>query len=120
MGFLPELRKKDEEGGKIVAYKELSDSYLMSMTKRQIIERLRMAEHNFQTIEEAVHQQYDYTKDWHPVRRGTWIHDKKNRKAKCSECGKLRDCRSDLVYDLLCEYEHYCYNCGANMSEEET
>lgn len=35
-------------------YKIYSDSYLMSLTKKQLIEILRTAEHNFKTIEEAL------------------------------------------------------------------
>lgn len=38
-------------------YKPLSDSTLMSMTKKQIIENLRIAEHNFFAAEEALAQQ---------------------------------------------------------------
>lgn len=35
-------------------YKAYSDSYLMSLTKDQIIELLRVAEHNFFATEEAL------------------------------------------------------------------
>lgn len=35
-------------------YKAYSDSYLMSLTKAEIIELLRVAEHNFFTTEEAL------------------------------------------------------------------
>ncbi len=37
-----------------MGYKVHSDSYLMSLTKAQIIELLRVAEHNFFTTEEAL------------------------------------------------------------------
>lgn len=37
-----------------MAYKAYSDSYLMSLTKAQIIELLRVAEHNFFATEEAL------------------------------------------------------------------
>ncbi len=36
-------------------YKAKSDSYLMKMTKAEIIEELRTAEHNFFAMEEAFH-----------------------------------------------------------------
>lgn len=36
-------------------YKAKSDSYLMEMTKTEIIEELRTAEHNFFATEEAFH-----------------------------------------------------------------
>lgn len=37
-----------------MGYKPYSDSYLMSLTKSQIIELLRVAEHNFFVTEEAL------------------------------------------------------------------
>lgn len=37
-----------------MGYKAYSDSYLMSLTKEQIIELLRVAEHNFFAMEEAL------------------------------------------------------------------
>lgn len=37
-----------------MGYKPKSDSYLMSMTKAQIIEELRVAEHNFFATEEGL------------------------------------------------------------------
>ena len=37
-----------------MGYKSYSDSYLMSLTKEQIIELLRVAEHNFFATEEAL------------------------------------------------------------------
>lgn len=37
-----------------MGYKAYSDSYLMSLTKAQIIELLRVAEHNFFATEEAL------------------------------------------------------------------
>lgn len=39
-------------------YKPLSDSTLMNMTKKEIIERLRIAEHNHRVCEETIDQQY--------------------------------------------------------------
>lgn len=38
-----------------MGYKAKSDSYLMKMTKAEIIEELRTAEHNFFVTEEAYH-----------------------------------------------------------------
>ena len=37
-----------------MGYKAYSDSYLMSLTKAEIIELLRVAEHNFFAMEEAL------------------------------------------------------------------
>lgn len=39
-------------------YKPLSDSTLMNMTKKEIIEHLRIAEHNHRVCEETIDQQY--------------------------------------------------------------
>lgn len=38
-------------------YKPLADSTLMRMTKKEIIEQLRIAEHNHQAMKETVNQQ---------------------------------------------------------------
>ena len=40
-------------------YKPLSDSTLMSMSKKEIIEQLRIAEHNHEVCEETINQQYE-------------------------------------------------------------
>lgn len=39
-------------------YKPLADSTLMNMTKKEIIEHLRCAEHNHRVCEEQIEQQY--------------------------------------------------------------
>lgn len=66
-------------------YKPLSDSTLMGMTKKQIIEQLRVAEHNFFVMQDTVAQQAENVKDWIPV-------------VRCSEC------------KYHCEYDgyHHC------------
>lgn len=38
-------------------YKPLSDRTLMSMTKKEIIEHLRIAEHNYFVMKETIEQQ---------------------------------------------------------------
>ena len=40
-------------------YKPLADSTLMSMSKKEIIEQLRIAEHNHEVCEETINQQYE-------------------------------------------------------------
>lgn len=47
--------------------KKYSDSTLMRMTKAELIEQLRCAEHNREVAEEAVAQQAENLKDWEPV-----------------------------------------------------
>lgn len=50
-------------------YKSLADSTLHSMTKKEIIELLRMAERNAKVLQEHVEQQAENFKDWVPVVR---------------------------------------------------
>ena len=50
-------------------YKPLADSTLHSMTKKEIIELLRIAEHNAKASQERVEQQAENLKDWEPVVR---------------------------------------------------
>ena len=47
--------------------KKYSDSTLMRMTKADLIEQLRCAEHNQEVAEEALAQQAENLKDWKPV-----------------------------------------------------
>lgn len=47
--------------------KKYSDSTLMRMTKADLIEQLRCAEHNREVAEEALAQQAENLKDWKPV-----------------------------------------------------
>lgn len=47
--------------------KKYSDSTLMRMTKADLIEELRCAEHNREVAEEALAQQAENLKDWKPV-----------------------------------------------------
>lgn len=47
--------------------KKYSDSTLMRMTKAELIEQLRCAEHNREVAEEALAQQAENLKDWKPV-----------------------------------------------------
>lgn len=75
-------------------YKPLSDSTLMSMTKKQIIENLRIAEHNFFAAEETLAQQVENVKNWVPV-------------VRCSECKWYRD------YDV-----HYCARRGVKCPDD--
>ena len=73
-------------------YKELSDSTLMHMTKNEIIEQLRCAEHNYRSCEAQVAQQYENTKDWRPVKHGHWVFMEvdcgTDLVVKCSVCGE--------------------------------
>lgn len=48
-------------------YKPLADSTLLHMTKKELIELLRTAEHNAEVSQEWVTQQAENLKDWEPV-----------------------------------------------------
>lgn len=50
-------------------YKRYSDSTLMRLTKAELIEYIRMAEHNQDAAEETVRQQAENMKDWEPITR---------------------------------------------------
>lgn len=54
-----------------------------------------------------------------PVVHGKWIWDGKKR-AKCSICGEGIECKSEMMFILAHEKEHFCYNCGARMDLEDT
>ena len=93
-------------------YKPLADSTLQRMKKTEIIELLRIAEHNAKVAQEYVDQQAENIKDWTPVRHGRWISVPHKLARVCSVCNrdepyKFADINID-VYD-------YCPNCGAKM-----
>lgn len=50
-------------------YKFLSNSALMRLTKKQLVEQLRIAEHNWLDCEKTLRQWDENTKDWIPVTR---------------------------------------------------
>lgn len=100
-------------------YKEYSDSYLMSLTKKDIIKQLRCAEHNFRATEQMFNQHMENVKDWQPVVHAHWVkYDrfccssdgtpliKIAEEYECSKCGRVAS-----------DPEPYCH-CGAKMDEE--
>lgn len=94
-------------------YKPLADSTLMGMTKKDIIEQLRIAEHNFRAMEETVNQQAEnFIKLLAEERKhGHWTKDN-----KCSECGAQRPTQGINKWIYL--DAKYCYACGTKMDEE--
>ena len=90
-------------------YKPLADSTLMGMTKKEIIEQLRIAEHNYQAVKETVNQQAEnLIKLLAEVRKhGRWIFDD-DEGLKCSCC---------FLVDRDMNYYDYCPWCGAQMDE---
>ena len=96
-------------------YKALADSTLHSMTKKEIIELLRIAEHNAKASQEQVEQQAENLKDWVPVVHGRWLHSGCEEYSglevvKCSECNH----EAFAIAFYVCN-GNYCPSCGARM-----
>lgn len=93
-------------------YKPLSNSTLMGMTKKEIIEQLRIAEHNFKAMEETVNQQAENFKRLLAEERkhGHWIGKPiaGYSMVRCSVC---------FAFANNIERWNYCPNCGAKMDE---
>lgn len=101
-------------------YKSYSDSYLMSMTKAQIIDCLRTAEHNFFATEQSFNQQMENVKDWQPVIHAHWIPQFVSRRGlsylfMCSNCN---ECTSTNNRVLNCS-DKFCKHCGAKMDGKD-
>ena len=99
-------------------YKPLADSTLMSMTKKEIIELLRIAERNAEAMRETLNQQAENCikllanerKHGHWVQVSDWDKDA-NAHFDCSVCGYGDKHGDDVVVP-------YCWHCGAVMDEE--
>lgn len=80
------------------------DSTLMSLTKAQLIDYVRMAEHNQDVTEETLRQQAENVKDWEPVVRCNdcvywWKENKLCIHPKCCE---------GVVAVVEAPAKHYC------------
>lgn len=95
-------------------YKPLADSTLMGMTKKEIIEQLRIAEHNFKAMEETVNQQAEnFIKLLAEERKhGHWIGKPiaGYSMVRCSVC---------FAFANNIERWNYCPNCGAKMDGDK-
>lgn len=95
-------------------YKPLADSTLMGMTKKEIIEQLRIAEHNFRAMEETVNQQAEnFIKLLAEERKhGHWIGKPiaGYSMVRCSVC---------FAFANNIERWNYCPNCGAKMESKK-
>ena len=90
-------------------YKPLADSTLQRMKKTEIIELLRIAEHNAKVAQEYVDQQAKNLKDWAPVVHGRWgTRSDRPDSLICSIC----NCGFDMWKH---DPHNYCPNCGARM-----
>lgn len=102
-------------------YKTLADSTLQRTKKKEIIELLRIAEHNAKVSQEYVDQQAQNFKDWAPVVHGRWYdittyNCGERAVATCSNCkdrGELRTERTEFGVWRIDSL--YCPNCGAKM-----
>lgn len=84
-----------------------STATLMGLTMRELVEYVRMAEHNQEVAEETLNQQAENVKDWKPVAHGRWIEYQVPHIMCCSECDWGTGVQSDF---------NYCPNCGADMT----
>lgn len=92
-------------------YKPLADSTLLHMTKKELIEPLRTAEHNAEVSQEWVTQQAENLKDWEPVVHGTWMHyGCDDEIVTCSRCGYEAYAEAFYVREGT-----HCPMCGAKM-----
>ena len=91
----------------------LSDATLNSMTKKELIEYVRMCEHNYDVAEETLRQQAENVKDWRPVKRGKWIESNSNHGMMCSSC-----CGVGVARDITLFFK-FCPFCGAYMRGDE-
>ena len=91
----------------------LSDATLNGMTKKRLIEYVRMCEHNYDIAEEMLRQQAENVEDWQPVRRGKWVETvvRGTPSTYCSMCGS----ESPVYYPL-----NFCPDCGAEMCGGDT
>ena len=99
-----------------------STATLMGLTKKELVEYVRIAEHNQEVAEEALNQQAENVKDWMPVVHGHWfsLTDCSNAGVYCSVCHK-KVWKEDYAW---CNRKNklrskFCPNCGAAMDLEE-
>jgi hypothetical protein len=94
----------------------LSDATLNGMTKKQLIEYVRMCEHNYDIAEETLRQQAENVKDWRHVKRGHWIlhFDDLFPEESTIECSV---CHEHSPADI--PHDNFCQNCGAKMDGDK-
>ena len=68
-----------------------STSTLMGMTKKELVEYVRMAEHNQEVAEETLNQQAENVKDWMPV-------------VRCKDCKHFNHQKALRPGGIWCEY----------------
>lgn len=100
-------------------YKPLADSTLHSMTKKEIIELLRIEEHNAKVSQEQVEQQAENIKDWAQVVHGRWDNIPNTYMLVASKdgsySGNATTCSVCHEVNPNAYKTNYCPNCGAKM-----
>lgn len=96
-----------------MGYKAYSDSHLMLLTKAQIIELLRVAEHNFFATEEALNNS---------AKEGMEIAEKFEKakrllKASVEDLRLVRKCQ--CCKHQITGYADICYGCHVNTNKWE-
>lgn len=87
-------------------YKQLSDSTLLALPKKEIIKLLRVAEHNYFVTDEAFDNATDAFKECaKPIKYAHWIKNS-NFLLMCSGC-----------HEFTSYNTNYCAHCGAKMEE---
>lgn len=100
-------------------YKPLADSTLMGMTKKEIIEQLRIAEHNFRAMEETVNQQAENCIKLLAEERkhGHWkVTDNTYQCPICQYWNVRQKVQVNGRY-VFKKLPNYCQQCGAKMDE---
>lgn len=92
-------------------YRRYSDSTLMSLTKREIIELLRVAEHNYFVTDEALDNSAKAGRELAEKldKHGRWIFADDGY-CRCSECNQ----KAPSIEDEVTMTDH-CPHCGAKM-----
>ena len=99
-----------------------STATLMGLTKKELVEYVRMAEHNQEAAEETLNQQAENVKDWKPVVYGRWELEGNDDELGCSYfCSNCQDCYDEDWFYVTGKYRRfkYCPNCGARMMEDD-
>lgn len=98
-------------------YKPLADSTLMGMTKKDIIEQLRIAEHNYQAVKETVNQQAEnFIKILAEERKhGHWELTEDTISCPFCDYWNLRKKEQRNGVYVYSKTPNYCPNCGAEM-----
>lgn len=89
-------------------YKPLADSTLLNMTKKEIIELLRIAEHNAVVSQEWVAQQAENLKDWEPVVHCRDCKHFNHEHMECENEAVSTDHEGGAQYSLNFESDDFC------------